>query len=418
MAKNIDSQFLNSYSEDFAEKIITNLNEADGPISGKALLTLTPSKQVNFFILMLLYGQWQDEMKKLESPYFNFNHEDVRKALTTYMNVLSQHIEVKPEDLRSLVEDSVTLTLSWLLYPGETLREEVYERGIKQISGLRGIVKYFKIYQDDLSYLVNGRADVDLSEFLEEWDQLMDQKSRDSIIIRELESLSHVSEISIDDLLPDNESTENDEMVAFEVEEEVLENMEEVEDEAESYEEDVEEAEPSDEMEVTSDESDEPIEQMTENDEFSEEEDETVDSELEIESEDKPVASAIEEEPSEEERVELDDSLNQKFAKSQETLHDQYKNDEEEVSVAAKHQQKKISSILEAVSLNQEYMFTTELFGGEKDLFLEAVNKIESCNSFDESVEMLVSGYSKEYSWDMNSVEVKELLKVVFRRFR
>ena len=417
MARNIDSQFLNSYSEDFAEKIITNLNEADGPVSGKAILTLTPSKQVNFFVLMLLYGQWQDEMKKLESPYFNFNHEDVRKALTTYMNVLSQHIEVKPEDLRSLVEDSVTLTLSWLLYPGETLREEVNEKGIKQISGLKGITKYFKIYQDDLSYLVNGRADGDLTEFLGEWDQLMDQKSRDSIIDRELESLSQVSEISIDDLLPENE-TKNDDVTAFEVEEEVLESMEEVEGEAESYEESTEEDEPTDDIEATTDESDEPIEQMAENDELSEEEDETVESDLEMDSEDKPVSGVIGEEPGEEERVELDDSLNQKFAKSQETLHDQYKKDEEEVSVAAKHQQKKISSILEAVSLNQEYMFTTELFGGEKDLFLEAVDKIESCSSFDESVEMLVSSYSKEYSWDMNSVEVKELLKVVFRRFR
>lgn len=423
MAKNIDSQFLNSYSVGFADKIIANLDNADSTVSGKAILTLTPSKQVNFFILMLLYGQWQDEMKKLESPYFNFKHEDVRKALTNYMNVLSQHIEVTPVDLKPLVEDSVVLTLSWLIYPGETLREEVNERGIKQISGIKGLSKYFKIYQDDLSYLISERSEADVQEFLGEWDQLMDQKSTDSVVGRELEVLSQVLDISISDLIPESESPQEDEMIAFEADEEVRESMEEVEDEADSYKGLDTVDEPSNEMEDNIDEMEEPTDQVEEVDEISAEEDQPaenddeLDSEDELDAEEKPVAKLIEDETSEE-RVELDDSLNQKFAQGHETLHDQYKKREEEVSVAAKHQQKKISSILEAVSLNQEYMFTTELFGGEKELFLEAVDKIESCDSFDESVEVLVSNYSKEYSWDMNSVEVKELLKVVFRRFR
>ncbi|MEQ9220352.1 MAG: hypothetical protein RLO17_20025 [Cyclobacteriaceae bacterium] len=417
MAKNIDSQFLNSYSVGFADKIIANLDNADSTVSGKAILTLTPSKQVNFFILMLLYGQWQDEMKKLESPYFNFKHEDVRKALTNYMNVLSQHIEVAPVDLKPLVEDSVVLTLSWLIYPGETLREEVNERGIKQISGIKGLSKYFKIYQDDLSYLISERSEADVQGFLGEWDQLMDQKSTDSVVVRELEVLSQVLDISISDLIPEPESPQEDEMIAFEADEEVRESMEEVEDEADSYKGLDTVDEPSNEIEDTIDEMEEPTDQVEEVDEISAEEDQPAENDDELDSEEKPVANLIVDETSEE-RVELDDSLNQKFAQKHETLHDQYKKSEEEVSVAAKHQQKKISSILEAVSLNQEYMFTTELFGGEKELFLEAVDKIESCDSFDESVEVLVSNYSKEYSWDMNSVEVKELLKVVFRRFR
>ena len=416
MAKNIDSQFLNSYSGDFADKIIANLDNADSTVSGKAILTLTPSKQVNFFILMLLYGQWQDEMKKLESPYFNFKHEEVRKALTNYMNVLSQHIEVAHVDLKPLVEDSVVLTLSWLIYPGETLREEVNERGIKHISGIKGLSKYFKIYQDDLSYLISERSEADVQEFLDEWDQLMDQKSIDSILDRELEVLSQVLDITIGDLIPEPESSQEDEMIAFEADVEVRESMEEVEDEADSYGELDTVDEPS-EIEDTIDEIEEPTDQVEEVDEISAEEDQPTESNDELDSEQKPVANLIEDEAIEE-HVEPDDSLNQKFAQGHETLHDQYKKSEEEVSVAAKHQQKKISSILEAVSLNQEYMFTTELFGGEKDLFLEAVDKIESCDSFDESVEMLVSNYSKEYTWDMNSVEVKELLKVVFRRFR
>ena len=408
MANNINYQFINSYSKDFADKIVANLPSTEDSVNGKALLSLTPSKQVNFFILKSLYGQWQDEMKKLESPYFNFKHEEVRKALTTYMNVLSQHIEVAPEDLKPLLEGSVVDTLSWLLAPGESLKAEVEEKTIKQLSAIKGISKYYKIYQDDLSYLISERSESEISEFLEEWDQLMDQKSKDSTIEKELDALSQVLEISISDLVemedaPDTDEEEPEEEMVLEVREEVEEDLTEEEDEP-SEDEIVE-----DELEDVADDS-EQEEEPTEDSSVTAESEETSE-------EEEPVSNDyVHSDSSEEERVEMDDSLNQKFAKTEETLNDQFK--EEQVSVASKHQQKKISSILEAVSLNQEYMFTSELFGGEKDLFLEAVEKIESCNSFDESVEMLVSSYSKEYSWDMNSVEVKELLKVVFRRFR
>lgn len=408
MANNINYQFINSYSKDFADKIVANLPSTEDSVNGKALLSLTPSKQVNFFILKSLYGQWQDEMKKLESPYFNFKHEEVRKALTTYMNVLSQHIEVAPEDLKPLLEGSVVGTLSWLLAPGESLKAEVEEKAIKQLSAIKGISKYYKIYQDDLSYLISERSESEISEFLEEWDQLMDQKSKDSTIEKELDALSQVLEISIRDLVemedePDTDEEEPEEEMVLEVREEVEESLTEEEDE------------PS-EDEIVEDELEDVADDSEQEDEPTEDSSVTAESE-EAPEEEEPVSNDyVHSDSSEEERVEMDDSLNQKFAKTEETLNDQFK--EEQVSVAAKHQQKKISSILEAVSLNQEFMFTSELFGGEKDLFLEAVEKIETCNSFDESVEMLVSSYSKEYSWDMNSVEVKELLKVVFRRFR
>ena len=101
------------------------------------------------------------------------------------------------------------------------------------------------------------------------------------------------------------------------------------------------------------------------------------------------------------------------------TINDQFKQEEdEEVSVATTHEQKKVETILEAISVNHQYMFTSELFGGDKDAFIESIQKIEKSTSFDNAVEMLVQNYSSTYSWDMNSDEVKELLKVVFRKFR
>ncbi|XOV92318.1 MAG: hypothetical protein ACFHWX_19200 [Bacteroidota bacterium] len=386
MANNINDEFLVSYSKDFADSIISNLDSGKGSVSGKEIVSLTPSKQVNFFILMLLYGQWQDEMKKLESPYFNYKHEEVRKAMTTYMNVLSQHIEVSSKNLQPLIEEAIRLTINWLLFPTETLVEEINGRGINQVSGVKPLSRYYKIYNEDLVYLLNEKPDVELGVFLDEWAELMDQKARNSIIEKELGNLNGISAISLGDL----------------VEEGPVEQVEEIEEQPQEMEADFEEqeieAEVDEEAEVVDEESDESEDSDLEHDESED---------------DEPVTDEIGEG---DEIVESDDSLNQQFATEEETLNDQYKDDQ--VTVAAKHQQKKISSILEAVSVNQEYMFTSELFGGDKETFHEAVEKIESCSSFDDSVEMLVENYAKSNSWDMNSVEVKELLKFVFRRFR
>ncbi len=387
MEKRIDARFLLDYSENFANAVVSNIADEEN-VTGKGILTLTPSKQVNFFILKLLYGQWQNEIKKLESPYFDYQHEEVRQALNTFMNVLSQHIEVNKDDLKPLISEAVTLTVHWLVFPGQVLNDEVEERGIRQVAGIKTLAKYFRIYQEDLTYLLKEKEEAKISEFMDEWTRLMDQKSTTSTIGKELELLSQVSSISEEALFEEELKADANELEAEDTEAEA----------------DLEEA---------------PADMVPDQEEDTEETEDLPEEQPEVEAKDEETDDShtiIQEEPDEEESTDPDDSVNQKYAKSQETLHDQYK--EDQISVAAKHQQKKISSILEAVSVNQEYMFTSELFGGDKETFLEAVEKIESCNSFDETVEMLVSNYAGEYSWNMNGMEVKELLKVVFRRFR
>jgi len=99
------------------------------------------------------------------------------------------------------------------------------------------------------------------------------------------------------------------------------------------------------------------------------------------------------------------------------TLNDRFQK-EESSSLVEKHNQNRVDSILNAISVNHRYMFTKELFDGDRDAFHEAISKIEKRNSFDDAVEMIVQSYAQDLSWDMNSEEVKELLKVVFRKFR
>lgn len=390
----MDSQVLNEYAKNFSESTIAKL-PSDGLVSGKDIVTLTHSKQVNFFILKILYTQWQDEIKKLESPYFNYEHEEVTKALKSFMNVLSQHIEVAPQHLNDLISAAVKLTIRWLFFPAEVLAEEASANEIQQVKGIRSLSRYYKTYSEDLSYLLNSKENDEVTDFLKEWAQLMDQKSNDSIIEQELEFLSQTSPITKEHLFPEEALSSSEEENVASVEEEVVEE--------------------NDEQALTSDEAEQPVEELIDEETSEEQADELSETSDSVE-EAGETTKDLEEDPDEVEQGDLEDSVNQQYAQDQETLHDQYK--EDQISVAAKHQQKKISSILEAVTVNQEYMFTSELFGGNKETFLEAVDKIEACSSFDESVETLVANYAQEYSWDMNGLEVKELLKVVFRRFR
>ena len=50
--------------------------------------------------------------------------------------------------------------------------------------------------------------------------------------------------------------------------------------------------------------------------------------------------------------------------------------------------------------------------------FEQAIMDIESWDSFYDAGEKLFQEYAKNLDWDMNSDEVKELLKVIFRKFR
>jgi hypothetical protein len=126
---------------------------------------------------------------------------------------------------------------------------------------------------------------------------------------------------------------------------------------------------------------------------------------LQEEPETPPAPASVESNPPVEDDDEDMKILNDKFEVGAKTLADL-------------HEEKKIDSIMEAISINHRYMFLQELFDGDNDQFQKAIEKIENSESFDSAVEMLVQDYSKDYFWDMNSEEVKEFLKVVFRYFR
>ena len=108
---------INQYSEQFSNIVVDNFFASNETIEGNSILSLTEIKQINLLIVKNLMISWRSELKKLESPYFNFKEPSVRKALTQFGNILSRNIQVKREDFLPLVKLSVAETITLIFSP-------------------------------------------------------------------------------------------------------------------------------------------------------------------------------------------------------------------------------------------------------------------------------------------------------------
>ncbi|MEP0366617.1 MAG: hypothetical protein ABJN36_04235 [Cyclobacteriaceae bacterium] len=459
MQKKLNHSFFDQYSGSFADNVIDKFFEENDVITGKEIISLTPSKQVNFFVLKTLFNQWQDEMKRLESPFFNFKDAEVRKVLRTFMNTVSQKIEIEEESFKPLLESAVRETLHLLANPADFLKESFADRKSNlSEKSVKNFLKYIKVFKSDIEQFLESNIGQSSEEIGTNSSAFFDSLDVEQIAGFELSILNEIEPITMGDLFeeetaePEQAAPEEEELDLtvddFDDEPEDEAEEDKAEDVSESQQEVVAaEATSDDEAEAFDPESETEVEEVAEAEEsYSEElESETKEEVLEPEADEEPilqdeeiaaepaddVEDSLEPEASQEEEIapetvadvggfeeEDEVSLNQKLAdETTKTINEKFER-EESVTLADHHQQSKVTSIMEAISVNNRYMFINDLFEGDKDEFADAIDRIEECESFDEAVEILVQEYARNYEWDMNSDEVKELLKVVFRKFR
>ncbi len=93
--------------------------QPDATLDGAALLKFTPVRQLNLLVLRQLLGRWQHEAQSLRSPYFDFEAEAVRAALTQFMNVLSRHIRLDRAALEPLLAQAAADALLLAARPAQ-----------------------------------------------------------------------------------------------------------------------------------------------------------------------------------------------------------------------------------------------------------------------------------------------------------
>ena len=420
MQRKLNEDFIDSYCEKFATKVSAAFFAGKKKvITGKEILEVTPSKQVNFFVVKLLFRYWQEETKKLESPFFNYKHEEVRQAMIQFMNVLSQHIEINKSKFETLLNHAVKDTIYLAAMPQAYIEIDLDSRGVEQISdkAIEGTIKYLKIYKKEVHDFLKDMKGLGIDDVVDELPDEFDDFDTSEVVLELCDNLSSTLEISLEKIYSDDPDIEDfDEEDLFVQGEEDLVNSP-----RKRRPRKIREYHKEDENVVISDDDKEmEDEEITEDaygtitPEVSKEEPAEVQEE---QIEEKP--KEIEEEPSEkpvQSPVLLDDEEKEDDF-PEETINQQFEKDEETVVEHLESTQKE-DTILELISLNHRYMFIKELFKNDKDQFEKALEELEEFDSFDESVEFLVQNYAKHNEWDMQSDEVKEFLKVLFRRHR
>lgn len=104
--------------------------------------------------------------------------------------------------------------------------------------------------------------------------------------------------------------------------------------------------------------------------------------------------------------LEEDDSTNPP------TLNDQLSG-ESKPTIADVHLKKKIESIKSSLSINQRFMFTNALFGGDDTIFNDAIDYLDNCTNRAEAFDYIRNNFS---DWDTESEEVAEFMELIDKK--
>ncbi|GEM_PF-1183564 len=108
-----------------------------------------------------------------------------------------------------------------------------------------------------------------------------------------------------------------------------------------------------------------------------------------------------------EEKIIADKFQSKKF------IHDNISKGKNKNDLSTKMQAKGIRDINSAIGMNDKFMFVRELFGGNKDEYIDTIQLLNNFDSFDNAYNF-ISEYS---NWNMDDVNVNKLVEIVKRRY-
>lgn len=148
---------IQGFSEKAAGAICDRFYAEKKRADGLVLMKFTESGQVNAFLVQTLFEKWQEETLRLQSPYFDFDHELVKEALKTFMNKLSEHISVARQDLQPLLAEAIADTVLITFDPVAYVKKRTSNQG-------RLILKYIKTRKSSFKQL-KSLSDISPADF-------------------------------------------------------------------------------------------------------------------------------------------------------------------------------------------------------------------------------------------------------------
>ena len=156
MDEKISQKEIEQYSHAYSTLLTESFFAKKEKITGPEILSFTDVRQVNLFIVRELQYNWKQETFKLKSPYFDYQAEEVKAAMLTLQNILSNHISIGKNDFQMLLKSAVARTLNLVLAPYDYFSDTLDRHGNGYLTTaiLKDEVKYLKINHAPLEKLV------------------------------------------------------------------------------------------------------------------------------------------------------------------------------------------------------------------------------------------------------------------------
>jgi hypothetical protein len=393
MSNTLNQAAVKQYASQFTTKVLADFYSRKSVISGNELLKLTPLKQVNLGIVGRLFDQWKADANAFRSPYFNFENPEVKKALETFMNTVSQHIAIQRDALEPLLTASVQDALLLLLDP-----EAYYDGALRAMPDFSftkeqavRLVKYTHLHSGvarELSQrLTDSGSDSVYTNIVLRWlEEIL--KSGTALDNREpyVQQFSEIAPLEVRLLLKGTSSADRAPS-AVEVSQEKK--------EVSFFDSIVPESAagtPRPPTRTTTTPAPGPAPSAV--------------ASPQIQREPETAAPA----PSGPMRTTTaaNDSLNNRFKIDIPKASDE--NTYGSVPV-------KVESIAKSIPLGQRFMFVSQLFKGSVDAFDDAIRELDQAGSFEEAHDLVVYKFASIYRWNTDSEAINDLLVVVKRKF-
>ena len=403
MSNKLNLSAVERYSKAYAAKVCDEFFAENSNIAGKEILSLTNIQQVNMLTIKALFDKWQADTQRLRSPYFDFNADEVQQALKTFMNTVSQNILVKREHFEPLLIDSVGETLVLILEPPTFYKELMRDLPNFKFSqeNIIPLTKYLLINKDVLPKLaekLNGQEFVFANQAMTWLEEMpISAENSEGYLALFAEKVAIPEELIPSKTIPqtvDNQASKS--FFDFEIPNITPQKTETPPPKIEPVAEKVV-AEPV-------------VERIAYFAPIIQRQEAIFDQKIESVTArvNEPMVEKIT--PKEQEEV----RLNEKLGGEQRTLNDQAQSNK---SVLDYHQNARIEGITNAISLNQRFLFTNNLFGGNIQAFSHALEELELCKDFSEAKELILKKYVPRYMWDITGAEAEEFIDIIKRRF-
>ncbi len=156
MDEKISLEAIALYGDAYAEKLLKGFFSSKEKINGPEILSLSNIQQVNLFVIRELFKAWKEETRKQKSSYFDYDHQEVKEALSAFMTVLSNHISIDRAHFSPLLKKAVSQTLMVIFDPYDFFSLIIAGKDNRlDVPSFREEIKYLKINKAPLEKMLH-----------------------------------------------------------------------------------------------------------------------------------------------------------------------------------------------------------------------------------------------------------------------